>query len=282
MAPPPPWLGVTLVQKGVLTQSPKVLVDRVDNSGPAYNQLQSGDILLQIESVKIHKLEDVDRVLDSLPAGTRLEIVVQRKQKRLCILIETDLRTKDLPVFGEKKLSSQKKQETGFKKNPPKALGIYIEEVERRIFVKGVVQQSPAARAGIRPGDEILLIQNQKVHTLEGVLQQVKNSKTITLKLRRGEWHQSVQIQPAPLKKNSILYYPKTLDQMGLRIDAKGYIQQVVPRSYAEFLGFSPGARITLWNGAPLRNNLIPWGWNQITIQKGGWKKEIRFYVPKP
>ena len=74
------------------------------------------------------------------------------------------------------------------------------------ILVGGVVPKSPAASAGIRPGDVILQVDGQKVTNSEQLLNIVENSsigQVLQIKVQRGNQTQQLSIRTAQLQDAS-------------------------------------------------------------------------------
>ncbi|KAF3888602.1 MULTISPECIES: HhoA/HhoB/HtrA family serine endopeptidase [Nostocales] len=74
------------------------------------------------------------------------------------------------------------------------------------IFVVRVVPNSPAAAAGIRPGDVIVEVERQRVSKGEQLLDLVENSRvgqTLQLKVQRGNQTQQVSVRTAQLQDAS-------------------------------------------------------------------------------
>lgn len=98
---------------------------------------------------------------------------------------------------------------------PPRPwLGFFVQEHEGRLVVGGLATRSPAARAGIDPGDEIEAVAGQRVRSLvelfRGIWAQGPAGTPIALTLRReGRLH---DVRVESIDRDSILWRPKGLN----------------------------------------------------------------------
>jgi serine protease Do len=70
------------------------------------------------------------------------------------------------------------------------ARGLGMESHERGVVISQVIPMSPAARAGLQPGDVIQKVNNQKVENidqLQSALGQAKKNKELLVLVKRGE-----------------------------------------------------------------------------------------------
>jgi len=75
------------------------------------------------------------------------------------------------------------------------ALGVALEEYDGHVRVISVMPNSPAAKAGVRVGDEIRAVDDQKIRTTEGLVEEIgeyKPGKQIELSIRRNGERQTL------------------------------------------------------------------------------------------
>ncbi len=81
-----------------------------------------------------------------------------------------------------------------------KVLGI---DPGMHVLVEGIIADSPAAKAGLKPGDEVLQVQNEAVTSIGGFIHQIRAyaGQSITLNVRRGRETLGLAITPESDKK---------------------------------------------------------------------------------
>jgi S1-C subfamily serine protease len=78
------------------------------------------------------------------------------------------------------------------------ALGIDLENQHNAAIVRDVIPNSPAERAGLRSGDEITAIDNQRVRSQNDLAQELQDrqpGERVTLTIRRNDQQQTVRAQ---------------------------------------------------------------------------------------
>ena len=74
-------------------------------------------------------------------------------------------------------------------------VGIELDTTDSRLRVSGVLEGTPAAKAGIQPGDEILAIDGEKITSedVRGAVKRIKGDKgsTVTLQMMRDGWEKA-------------------------------------------------------------------------------------------
>lgn len=84
--------------------------------------------------------------------------------------------------------------------------GVRVQDSEG-VVILGIVQDSPAARAGIRPGDVIRRINQQQITSADAVQRLVENSpigEPLQLELRRNGRTVTLAVAPEPLPSRSL------------------------------------------------------------------------------
>jgi S1-C subfamily serine protease len=117
------------------------LVERVaSGSAPAEVGLKPGDVIVEADGRPVSSPARFSGIVGTLPAGSSLPVVVRRGEETVKLELALEARRGDVP------------DQNGF-------LGVKVSAKEGGgIEVEEVVAASPAARAGVQPGDVILSI----------------------------------------------------------------------------------------------------------------------------
>jgi Do/DeqQ family serine protease len=166
------WLGVRiqaltedLAPSFGAKEGEGVLVADVMPGGPAEaGGLRSGDVILEFEGQPTAEVPDLQRVVADTPPGTAARVTVLREGKRETLSVKVGEMPADEPV-----VASGGTERWGLSVQPitpdlarqfklPPGGGVLVSEVE---------EGSPAARAGIRPGDAIVEVNRRRVKDLQ-------------------------------------------------------------------------------------------------------------------
>jgi serine protease Do len=180
-----------------LKSSQGVIVASVEKGSPADRAgLKSQDVLLEMDGKKIDSFRNE---VAMLKPGTKVTLTVSREGK-----------TTDIPVtLGER--PTQVAQATTPSEQPKsqQALGVQVQNLTKDladrfgypmgegVIVTRVAQGSPAAQAGIQPGDLIQTVDRQSVNSVdefERAVTRAKGNKILML-IRRGQYSQFVIVQ---------------------------------------------------------------------------------------
>jgi serine protease Do len=189
------WLGVMIQQitpelqeKLDLKAQRGALVADVTPGGPADKAgIRRGDVIVGFDGREVKEMSELPLMVGSTPVGKEVEVEVIRSGRRKTI--EVTLGRLDEGV-GERQSAETRTD-----------LGMTVEEVTPEIasrfdlngdgglVVVGVEPGSPAAQAGVRPGDQILEIDQKAVEDLsayEETMSGYEKGDTILLLIRRG------------------------------------------------------------------------------------------------
>ncbi len=174
-----------------LDRSAGALVDDVTQGGSADRAgIKPGDVILQLNGQVIETWSDLPPLVGANPPGTRVSVLVSRDGKKKTFEATLDALGADTDAQGP---SVEDTEETG------NALGLDVESLsaeKRRELgnpVGGVlirrVQGDAAYRAGLRPGDLVLAINNQAIKDVddfEAVVADLPPGKAVALRVMRG------------------------------------------------------------------------------------------------
>jgi Do/DeqQ family serine protease len=184
------WLGVSiqpltpeLAESFGLDKLAGALVNHVLPGSPAEEAgVQRGDILISFDGREVRGVRELQLMVASTPVGktVQLEVVRGGKRQRLPVTLvaQQAAATAETPPVTPKGKES--------------ALGLTVAPVEEGegVLVEEVDPASPAAAAGVRPGDQILAVNKVEVRDLPSFHSAVRKAQTgkhIVLLLRRGD-----------------------------------------------------------------------------------------------
>jgi serine protease Do len=177
------------------------LVQRVESGGPAEKGgVEPGDIILKFNGAAIERSNDLPRMVGNTKPGSKSVITVWRKgASRDLNLAIAEMESDKVATREDKKPKPEQSLN---------ALGLAVGDLndaqKRELRVDGgaaiEVAEGVAARAGLRPGDVILRVNNTDVKDskqFNAVLGKLDPRKTVLMLVRRGDASQFVTIKPA-------------------------------------------------------------------------------------
>jgi serine protease Do len=139
----------------------KFIVDGTEASSPAHAAgFQSGDVVMQVGTVKVVDQADVERAMLGYQPGQSVDTVVQRGRERLTLSLKLSRHNGAQAVAGTQPAPAETSPDrcwtmAGMKLDPaPRTqLGIHSTRYRGGMRVLDVRSGSPAAKAGIKKGD---------------------------------------------------------------------------------------------------------------------------------
>ena len=181
------WLGVYLQE---LTDAMRealdiesdggVLVTEVTGDSPAGKAgLKVGDVVIEFDGREIYDGNDLRRAVGRTEPGDKVEIVIVRDGKRRTLTVEMGEKPRSRRrVYGA---PSGDWRSFAFSIGSRVFLGVELAEmnpdlasyfkVKEGVLVLDVAEDSPADKAGLRPGDVFVAIDGEKVRDPEAVLE---------------------------------------------------------------------------------------------------------------
>jgi serine protease Do len=183
-----------------LAKAQGALVQRVEQGGPAdKGGVEPGDIILKFNGTPIERSNDLPRMVGNTKPGTKATITVWRKGASRDLALAIAAMESD-KVARQQNATPKPQQAVN-------ALGLAVGDLsdvqKRELRVDGGVvveaAEGAAARAGLRPGDVILRINNADIKDSKGfnaVVGKLEPKKTVLALVRRGDTSQFVTIKP--------------------------------------------------------------------------------------
>ena len=191
------WLGVSIqplsqeLAKGFnLPEAKGALVSSVTEDSPAAKAgIKAGDVITEYDGHKVSRSEDLPRLVADTPAGREVTVAVVRDGKPMKLTAKvTKLDEPDQRVAGD----MGEKAKLGVAVEPvtpaiARELGL---KEAKGLVVKRVEEGSPAATAGIRPGDVILEVDRRPVKdvaTLKELAEKIGKGAPVVMLLQRKD-----------------------------------------------------------------------------------------------
>lgn len=179
------WLGVYLqeVDKGLanslgLDKPSGALVNDVTEGGPAEKAgIKAGDVIIGFQNNVINHSSDLPHLVGRTRPETKVALDIIRKGKQQTV----DVRIGSLPASPEEVQAQATPKGNTVTSDP---LGLQLAIYEQRdagpdagVLVQNVKIDSPAAKAGLRPGDVITQLAFSEINSLEDYQKVVKGLK---------------------------------------------------------------------------------------------------------
>lgn len=178
------WLGVEiqevtpdLAQSFGLPKAEGALVASIDKDGPAAKSgLERGDVVTKFDGKDVHDEHELPVLVADTPINKKVEVEVVRNGKHKTLEVTVG-ELKEAPV------QTAKAEEPGTNWGmqvgdlTPEIASQFHLQIDKGVVVRHVAPDSPAADAGIQPGDLILEVDHDKVSTVNDFLAKAKDAK---------------------------------------------------------------------------------------------------------
>ncbi|MBL0090335.1 MAG: Do family serine endopeptidase [Ideonella sp.] len=177
------------------------LVRSAESGGPADKAgIEAGDIITRVDGKLIDSSVDLQRIVGSLKPGSRVPVQLFRRGSHRDVTVT-------VVEFEPEQQAGAKPVDSGASAASKSALGLAVSDLSeaqrREMKLRGGVRvesaEGAAARAGLRPGDVILAIDNVDVADVKqfaALASKAEKLKTVSLMVRRGEWVNYLVLKP--------------------------------------------------------------------------------------
>jgi serine protease Do len=190
------WLGVKIqpvdadIAKSLgLTESKGALVAEVFKDSPALKAgVQVGDVIVSFDGTDVVKSADLPALVASTPVGKTAPLVVLRGGDR--ITVEVEVAKLEDEAAPAKPVRSASLGLTVQDITPEIAEQLGLEKGESGVVVTSVTRNSPAAAAGLEPGDLVVSVGNEPVGdaaSFQAKLDAATSDRGILVLIRRGD-----------------------------------------------------------------------------------------------
>ena len=202
------WLGVMiqdvtpeLAKSFGLTNAKGVLISDVVKGGPAEKAgLLRGDVILKFDNKEIESAHTLSQVVAETAPDTTVKIDLLRNGKEETISVKIGTMHEE----GQKAISPQEKSDWGMmvqELTPQLAQQLGLESGTTGVVISDVNAGSPAAEAGLRPGDLITEVNRTAIRNMndyQQALNKVKTGENLLLLVKRGSGAFYAVLTPTP------------------------------------------------------------------------------------
>ncbi len=182
------WLGVSiqpltaeLAESFGLDRVTGALVNQVLPGSPAeIAGLKQGDILLGFGGQEIEDIRELQLLVANTPTGKTVDVEVLREGKRMNLSVTVTERKPEKAAAAP----SNEKSLRGL------GLSVAPTKTGEGVQVASVNPESPAAKAGVRPGDVILSVNRRNVddpESFRNAVEKTEKNRNVVFLIRRGE-----------------------------------------------------------------------------------------------
>lgn len=148
------------------------LTEITPNSPAAKAGLKAGDLVKEVDKKPVKKYEELTEQIPPHKPGDKITLTVERDKQTLDVVATLENRP-EAPA------------------QPPSIfVGVQGEDVPGGVRLTEVVADSPAAKAGLKPGDVVRVLDKKDITSFKQLTEELRNHKTdekVTFKVQRGE-----------------------------------------------------------------------------------------------
>ena len=202
------WLGVEvqevtpdLADSLGMKQAHGALVAGVDSKGPAAEGgIQRGDVILRFDGHEVHDEHELPALVAQTPINAKVPVELFRGGKHMTLQVTVGERkeTQTAAAQGEEPGGSWGMQVGDI--TPDVARQLHLSST-KGVVIRRVTPDSPAADAGLQPGDVVIEMNHQKIDSLDDFTAQAneikRKKKSALLLVQRGDMTLYTVIKPA-------------------------------------------------------------------------------------
>ena len=203
------WLGVLiqevtreLAESFGMDTPHGALVARVMPDSPAAEAgIEVGDVIVEFDGDKVDRSSSLPPLVGRTAVGSRSEVTVIRNKRKRTIRV-TIAQLPENPVMASNEQAQPQAQDENLLGLGVSALDSELLNelnIDGGVLVSEVKPDSPAIIAGIRPGDVISMLDNQKIESIddfERVIEDLDPGKTVAVLVHRGSGPVFLAVKP--------------------------------------------------------------------------------------
>ncbi len=189
-----------LAQSFGLPKAEGALVASVEKTGPAAKAgIQQGDVIVKFNDRDVHDEHELPALVAETQIGKTAQVEVVRNGKHIVVPVT-------IGELKEPEVASARSEEPGndwgmqVAENSPEIAKRMNLESSKGVVIQGVRPDTPAADAGLQPGDIVLEINHDKVGSVNDFVAKAKDSKKTNkpalLLVQRGSASMYTVIKP--------------------------------------------------------------------------------------
>jgi serine protease Do len=201
------WLGVQvqrvtpeLAKSFGLEDARGAIVADVQPKSPAQRAgIQRGDVIVEFGGRKVEGMNELPRLVANTPPHTEVAVKLMRGGREQVVRLKVD------------EMRAEQQRASAMAEAPESALGLAVQELTpdlsrslglvgvQGVVVAGVEDGGPASEVGMRPGDVIVEVNQQRVMNLQEyrtALAHLGDAKSVLFLVRRGDNTVYVALQP--------------------------------------------------------------------------------------
>ena len=201
------WLGVAiqdinedLAESFGLEEARGILVSEVQNDSPAAKAgVEQGDVIIEVDGVELVNVNDLRNKIALIVPGTETDVTVIRDGKEKDIVVVIGEQPEDFGRMAGSSGNTDTLENFGFtlQELTPELAEQFGYEDQQGVLIGDVEPDSPAAKAGLQPGQLIQEVNKKKVTSIRDVntlLDNAGNPDRLLLRVRAGKVSQYVVI----------------------------------------------------------------------------------------
>jgi serine protease Do len=203
------WLGVViqdvneeLAKSFGLEKARGALISEIADKSPASESgLQKGDVIIQLDGAEVTDVSELRNKVALMVPGSKVDLLVIRDGKKKTMKITIGEQPGDMArPAGSNGDDSLQNMGLTLQNLTEELAGQFGYSPDQGVLIVEVESGSPAERAGLKPGQLIEEVEQQRVRNLKElrkVLDKAKPDDKVLLFVRAGEYGQYVVLMPA-------------------------------------------------------------------------------------